>query len=373
MGRTLHITKLAIAALCLSTSVTALSFPAHHLFERALTCSNSSDTQCGSGLPGNFCCPSSETCIVLASNTTALCCATAEDCEVISPITCNIQAQNVTAHPGQPLMTTNLTGTLATCGTGCCPFGYSCSGASCVIDADQDSTTSASTASSSSATSTATLTQLLPSSSSTTSSTSYMSSAVAEQHCNAFPASAVLVGFFPGLVAGALLAFAAFCLIGAHRRKQERDSGRFGRVAASVSDPIYNEGSAMRSDFLRKPSPSQASTPTRQPTIERVRSLFRKSVAASGTPLKSSPEMRTMAQMPRPPRTPQLQRQPSSESINIFADPGTARAAAGRPRDSHQTTFTDMMERADLAGLKKGEPFVPGYMANKDSPKQRFG
>lgn len=92
---------------------------------------------------------------------------------------------------------------------------------------------------------------------------------------------------------------------------------------------------------------------------------------------------------PSPPHTPVLQREPSSESINIFADPDTANSkrseqgmaensssakGKGRAEDvglgvgaewsgggrmSHQTTFSDMMERADLAGLKKGEPFVP--------------
>jgi len=37
-----------------------------------------------------------------------------------------------------------------------------------------------------------------------------------------------------------------------------------------------------------------------------------------------------------------------------------------RGRESHQTTFTDLMERSGLAGLQKGQPFVykdngPGY------------
>ena len=65
------------------------------------------------------------------------------------------------------------------------------------------------------------------------------------------------------------------------------------------------------------------------------------------------------------PITPHLQREPSYEDINIFADGDTASALRERERlgvgcgvglrASHQTTFTDMMERSGLAGLQKGQ------------------
>ena len=64
------------------------------------------------------------------------------------------------------------------------------------------------------------------------------------------------------------------------------------------------------------------------------------------------------------PVTPHLQREPSYEDINIFADGDTASALRERERlgvgykglrASHQTTFTDMMERSGLAGLQKGQ------------------
>lgn len=58
----------------------------------------------------------------------------------------------------------------------------------------------------------------------------------------------------------------------------------------------------------------------------------------------------------------QLRREPSSESINIFADPSTARSGGlgvEERRQSAQTTFTEMMERADLRGVGQGEPYVP--------------
>jgi hypothetical protein len=68
------------------------------------------------------------------------------------------------------------------------------------------------------------------------------------------------------------------------------------------------------------------------------------------------------------PVTPHLQREPSYADINIFADGDTASALRERERldvggggrvidlrASHQTTFTDMMERNGLAGLQKGQ------------------
>jgi len=69
------------------------------------------------------------------------------------------------------------------------------------------------------------------------------------------------------------------------------------------------------------------------------------------------------------PVTPRMQREPSYEDINIFADGDTASALRERERESglelggplrdvrasHQTTVTDMMERSGLAGLQKGQ------------------
>jgi hypothetical protein len=89
-------------------------------------CSNSLFQTCGQGLPGNFCCPTNTVCLALASNTTALCCPKGQSCELLYPIPCNIQVQNATAYPDNPLLTTALGADLPKCGTGCCPFGYQC-------------------------------------------------------------------------------------------------------------------------------------------------------------------------------------------------------------------------------------------------------
>lgn len=74
------------------------------------------------------------------------------------------------------------------------------------------------------------------------------------------------------------------------------------------------------------------------------------------------------------PITPPLQREPSYENINIFTDKTTAsslkngqpgngkwkangglQAPAVNMRESHQTTFSDMMQSTGLAGLQKGQ------------------
>ncbi|OHE98916.1 hypothetical protein CORC01_05812 [Colletotrichum orchidophilum] len=59
-----------------------------------------------------------------------------------------------------------------------------------------------------------------------------------------------------------------------------------------------------------------------------------------------------------PPKPGYLQREPSSESINVFADPRTV-GGSGRPGAKRNTTFTDMMEEAELGDVRRGKPYVP--------------
>ncbi|KAI5466291.1 hypothetical protein BGZ63DRAFT_420793 [Mariannaea sp. PMI_226] len=66
--------------------------------------------------------------------------------------------------------------------------------------------------------------------------------------------------------------------------------------------------------------------------------------------------MRASSHCSRRPTTPELQREPSSESINVFAEPGTVKA---RPL-TRGTTFTDLMDEADLGAVRRGSPYVPG-------------
>ena len=369
---------LLLAAVCFTTSAAANP---SNVFERASTCADQSYTQCSEpGIPSSFCCPQSESCIPLAANTTVLCCPNGSDCASIQPITCDISKQNATLNPGATLQTTALTSTLGTCGTGCCPFGYTCNtNGQCIMNADQDTappvpTSSSSTTSSPTTSSTSTQpASVIPVASSN--GTTPLTAA----SCTKFPAPAVLVGFFPGLVAGVLLTLASVCLLTANRHKATRrlSGSSFGNI--SDPQPSGASGGEMRTDFLRKqpatPSTGVSSTPTRRNTIGRIRSVFRKSTSPNGmgggsprpAPVPPIPlnVQRPMMQMAHDrPITPHLQREPSYEDINIFADGDTASAlrererldAGGRTmRASQQTTFTDMMERSGLAGLQKGQ------------------
>lgn len=47
------------------------------------------------------------------------------------------------------------------------------------------------------------------------------------------------------------------------------------------------------------------------------------------------------------------------ENINVFADPVTVRTRSDK-RYTHATTFTDLMDEADLGDVRRGRPYVPG-------------
>lgn len=111
-------------------------FPRHHDGDEK--CPIPGQRSCGEASPSDFCCPSSHDCMVLAANTTALCCPRG-DCQYIKPIVCNLAFQNVTRYPGAAIKTVALDKKLGRCGGACCPFGYICKGDSrCVRDEDQE-------------------------------------------------------------------------------------------------------------------------------------------------------------------------------------------------------------------------------------------
>ena len=63
------------------------------------------------------------------------------------------------------------------------------------------------------------------------------------------------------------------------------------------------------------------------------------------------------------PQTPRQHREPSSVSINVFADPNitpdrTPESNADR-RYTNMTTFTQMLDNADLGGMARGESYLP--------------
>ena len=373
-------TLLKLSAICLISTVvpdaSALStaLRAAHmmdLFERAeltgraqLTCSVSGYSACNKdNLPGNFCCPSATECVTFHNGQSAICCPSGRDCSTIQPISCDVSQQDATAHPASQLFTTDLSTNLETCGSSCCPQGYSCKNGQCTLSSGSTTASSAPSsaptsskstpASSNAPTSSSQSSQ--PSSSSTSAANNSTSSqaAVAQAHCNQYPAPGVLVGFFSGLAAGIILAVAGICCFGRRRTKESPPaSPDFSSVAATVSDPIYQgqEANAVRSDFLRRESKSKYPNRT-----SRVRSLFSRTPTMRSMRSRDAPVDGIGRSIP-PPRTPinqrspepSLKKEPSMESIKIYSPPN---GGLGRPN----TTFTDMM--AD-AGFKQGEPYL---------------
>ena len=358
-------TLLNLMALCLisstvpsSTAVTTAFNTANdfNLFSRA-TCSTSGYSPCNkANLPSNFCCPSSETCILFNDNKSVVCCPAGQDCKTFSPISCDITKQNATNSPESQLHSIDLTGSMAKCGSSCCPNGYSCQNNLCVMKTASSTSKSSSTTSSSISgtthTPTATTTKSLTSSTKTSASPKSTATSAEQNngtavtaHCNQFPASAVLVGFFPGVILGALLTIATICLFGRRKANSVKasNSSVFSSPAATVSDPIYQENNAYRSDFLRRGQQHNmdgAETAPRR--TSKVRSLFSRS----------------------PPLTPPMRKEPSTESIKIYSPPNIAPNPAAEAR---QTTFSEMMHNA---GFRAGEPYLgsPGRVSPRLSP-----
>jgi len=202
--------------------------------------------------------------------------------------------------------------------------------------------------------------------------------------------------------------------------KLTRSTSSFGNI---ISNPIMSEGSTWRTDFARKspegassigsafskrsstastaglvsaapgnnplvttPSPARtrdgggATAQASTARIPPIRNMARQSSIAYGydapatSPYNYGPNYHARAgdqeapaaaaALPYP-QTPPQQREPSSISINVFADPQTVGSSGGGPRDvasrrfSHMTTFSDMLRSADLGGVTRGEPFVP--------------
>ncbi|KAK8027375.1 hypothetical protein PG991_004431 [Apiospora marii] len=118
----------------------AMSISPNPIFERADTCGSGNLAKCTqAGLPGNFCCDKQSTCIALAGQTTVLCCPSGPDgCNVIAPIVCDLKLQDPASNPNAQVKTTVLNGKLPSCGSNCCPFGYSCGDdGNCIMDKDQ--------------------------------------------------------------------------------------------------------------------------------------------------------------------------------------------------------------------------------------------
>ncbi|MCJ1438866.1 hypothetical protein MMC27_008256 [Xylographa pallens] len=278
------------------------------------------------------------------------------NCSNIQPIPCDVDALNATAFPQNPLHTTDLTTPLETCGASCCPGGYFCVGGKCSLG---NPSSASSTTSGASSTTTSTSSGTTTSNSATITPTGAAvgapGQASASTQCNAFPVLAIIAGFFPGLVSGALLTILIIMCFGRHR-EAKRDKSDFGHVKATVSDPIYNEAGATRTDFLRHGSSSKKNSSSIR-SSSRVRSLFSRASSSRYRLPDEDPGL-NMATMPRTPenRTAGARREPSMESIKIYSPPD-GRFGATSPTGSGRTTFSTMMAHV---GLRQDEPYT-GY------------
>ena len=255
------------------------------------------------GFPSDFCCQTGTSCLAVDNRNTVICCPDGENCQGFKPITCDIQAQNATTHPDNPVLSINLDQPLPPCGNLCCPGGYTCqNGDTCALLPDPSSSTPGAANSTSSSTPNASTNPALSSTSPSPSPSSNP----------AFPAKAIFAGFFPGLFLGIILSILGVICLGRKRK------------TTSISSPILQQGNC-RTDFLRS---SPASRPERRLT---VRSLFRRDTHKSNAS--------------------------SGEEISVFApNLGDDHHYQRDSAMTHKTTFTDLMNSAEM---RKHEQYMP--------------
>ncbi|KAK2020238.1 hypothetical protein LZ32DRAFT_14265 [Colletotrichum eremochloae] len=224
-----------------------------------------------------------------------------------------------------------------------------------------------------------------------------------------FP-TAIVIGVLCGVLVGVGLGVALLLFLARRRRRntplqnEKKRSGAprpststssFGNI---ISDPIPISDSTVRTDFILKtPSTVKSRGSTTSPTRYGAGSAghharlsstattlahqpigIARSDSAPRTPPNKTPErgipvppirgMRPDSGSRRyhpssvpsplsPPKPGYIPREPSSESINVFADPRTV--GGERPGVKRMTTFTDMMEEAELGEVRRGKPYVP--------------
>ncbi|KAI9772404.1 MAG: hypothetical protein M1839_002483 [Geoglossum umbratile] len=340
----------------------------------------------GTKLPSNFCCPADTSCMSLNNATSLVCCPTGQNCQVIGPISCDTSSQDATKFPESLVKNTDAKTPLASCGTACCPRGFECQGNWCVAkNEDKSVSTPSSTGQVSStsvntATSTATPAIIVPNTAtrkgndlSPTAPAALGSPISSTSKSSSFPAKAVVAGFFPGMIAGALLLFLVVFLLKRRRERDGRHSGSFGRISATVSDPIYvKPQDTYRTDFLRRSS-STNSKPAMSNNNGNGLSGFGPEVNSfllpgERRPNKSDSPRRAQDALGRshadPPGTRTASSSPraSTVSIDVFADPTPnslyptgLRPPPADTRGSHMTattTFGDIM--AGAAGCAYG-------------------
>ena len=219
---------------------------ASRLFPRAPeTCGGLPNlNQCGGDLPSSFCCGQDTTCTTVNSTVQAvICCPKGKDCSTIQTVPCDTTQYDANLHPDNQIHFASTDLELPTCGSACCPLGYTCNSGMCISVKTPPSIPP-----------TASSTPTSPASVSQTSSSSSQAESPLPKPTSSFDPKSFAAGFFPGLLLGAL-AVILFVWLSSRRKAKARTrySGDFGPVARTISDPIYDPLHA-RTDFIRRPS-----------------------------------------------------------------------------------------------------------------------
>ncbi|KAI0383684.1 hypothetical protein F5Y04DRAFT_19082 [Hypomontagnella monticulosa] len=265
--RALHL----MAVFAMSASATYIR--PSKIFERADgTCASGFSKCAQSGLPDDFCCETDATCIVLAANTTVLCCPKDSNCDTIGAITCDLELQDPAKNPAAEIKTTVLNGVLTTCGKQCCPFGYHCDGVNCVKDADQSKPPATKPANPKTSTTPVPTATHSPTKTSSTVSVSGISTAAPSTETPVTSTSSTsntvtIVGGVIGGVVGLVLIIACVVLIRFRRKKKAKQQDQLQRHDSTssfgniISAPVPHANYPnQRLDFLAKGSQSRATS-----------------------------------------------------------------------------------------------------------------
>jgi hypothetical protein len=404
----------------------------NELFMRQSSCAPNFNQCKNANFPNYFCCPSGQRCLALAGNTTLLCCPEGSDCQRIEPLPCDISLQDGEKNPDAVVKTTALRGTLERCGPACCPFGYSCKDGQCAMNQNQNAapiqttakpTATATNSAGTSATSDAGTTQTSdPTNPVDGSNTATGIPEGASITSSGPPIAAIAGGVTAGLVLLLGAAILAFIFLRKKKKKDESHSGSPPKLSRStssfgnlISAPIMQEN-AFRSDFGRASPPREAledpasvtgalidssanspeSSGTAMPAVPPpvvVREADRQSGLdypgyGAIQPSQYAAQYENSAYVDMPPyvdpgsddglmvpQTPRQHREPSSVSINVFADPNitpdrTPETGNVERRYTDMTTFTQMLDNADLGGMARGESYLAGSPQVPQMPRR---
>ncbi|KAK4033126.1 hypothetical protein C8A01DRAFT_40413 [Parachaetomium inaequale] len=401
--------RLALWAASIAAVHTAASaVPMNELFMRQSSCAPNFDRCKNPDFPDYFCCKPGNTCIALAGNTTVLCCPEGSDCLRIQPVPCNLSLQDGEKNPDAVVKTTALGGTLGRCGTQCCPFGYSCDKEQCVMDQNQNAVPIQTNTAKPGPTTTAGANPSLTSDASPTPDTTSPAddpnattgaSDGASTSGSSTPVAAIAGGVTAAAVVLIGAAVLAFIFLRKKKKKEPSQAGsppKFSRSTSSfgnlISNPIIADNSFL-SDFARAPGPGPGQRQPPEDPDSVTGAVLDSSVnSPEAGPMPAVPLAAALGPDPQGggagyggygglepsqfvdmpyvdhdnglmPQTPRQHREPSSVSINVFADPNitpdrTPESNADR-RYTNMTTFTQMLDNADLGGMARGESYLP--------------